>query len=317
MPQIAFNMLVNFGRIVQGNVPLQLMPCATVAPYLQLVRHRTTKHWDPKFKKLRRDKVLKLDLRDPNRKAEDMTPEETRSLMKERGLVKPRPWNERPIYIGCTSSIFEPYIPPEGDGKFSAISKVGAQQKVEFLTQKGKSMMAVRKMRNYDEDLNLKVFAEVARDIYVKAHEALAVKNKAALRQYVTERAYPEMIHNIRDKTLHWKFIQSLEPSRVVQARCTEVISKDNIFGQMTVRFHTQQVLAIYDRFGRLLHGSEIVKKDVIEYIVFEKHLSNQYGTWRLHDKIIPSWMPPKEPTMKTFISPVESVEVAKESHVP
>lgn len=69
------------------------------------------------------------------------------------------------------------------------------------------------------------------------------------------------------------------------------------------------QLLAIYDRFGRLLHGSEILKKDVIEYIVFEKHLSNEYGTWRLHDKIIPTWMPPKEPGIKTFvkIQPVDS----------
>jgi hypothetical protein len=45
-------------------------------------------------------------------------------------------------------------------------------------------------------------------------------------------------------------------------------------------------------RFGRLIHGSEAVAKDVLEYCVFEKHLSNVYGTWRLHAKIIPDWMP-------------------------
>ena len=28
-------------------------------------------------------------------------------------------------------------------------------------------------------------------------------------------------------------------------------------------------------RFGRLIHGSEVVAKDVLEYVVFEKHLSN------------------------------------------
>jgi hypothetical protein len=41
-----------------------------------------------------------------------------------------------------------------------------------------------------------------------------------------------------------------------------------------------------------LIHGSEAVAKDVLEYCVFEKHLSNVYGTWRLHAKIIPDWMP-------------------------
>ena len=28
-------------------------------------------------------------------------------------------------------------------------------------------------------------------------------------------------------------------------------------------------------RFGRLIHGSETVAKDVLEFVVFEKHLSN------------------------------------------
>lgn len=95
--------------------------------------------------------------------------------------------------------------------------------------------------------------------------------------------------------------MKSLEPPRLVHARCTELITKENVFGQVTVRFHTQQILAIYDRFGRLMHGSEILAKDVLEYIVFEKHLSNEYGLWRLHEKIVPDWMPPKQPFMKTY----------------
>lgn len=95
--------------------------------------------------------------------------------------------------------------------------------------------------------------------------------------------------------------MKSLEPPRLVHARCTDLITKENVFSQVTVRFHTQQILAIYDRFGRLMHGSEILAKDVLEYVVFEKHLSNEYGLWRLHEKIVPDWMPPKEPVTKTY----------------
>lgn len=59
------------------------------------------------------------------------------------------------------------------------------------------------------------------------------------------------------------------------------------------------------------MHGSEILAKDVLEYIVFEKHLANEYGTWRIHDKIIPDWLPPTEPSTKTYrVQP----EVEKES---
>lgn len=66
-------------------------------------------------------------------------------------------------------------------------------------------------------------------------------------------------------------------------------------------------MLAIYDRFGRLFYGSETIAKDVLEYVVFEKHIVNEYGTWRLHAKIIPEWMPSREPMPKTTI--VEKIE--------
>lgn len=50
----------------------------------------------------------------------------------------------------------------------------GAKQKFEFLEKKGKSMMAIRKIRQFDEDFDPKVFAEEAQQIYVDMHKALA-----------------------------------------------------------------------------------------------------------------------------------------------
>lgn len=208
---------------------------------------------------------------------------------------------ERPFTLTATSEVFEAYVPPEGDGKLSAISKEGAKQKLQFLEKKSKSYLAVRKIRGYDEDFDTTLFAELAQDIYIQAHTALCKKEKYKLREFVTEKAYPEMMFNIKDKTIRWKFIKSLEPPQVVHARCTNLIDKENYFAQVTVRFHTQQSLSIYDRFGRLIHGSEILAKDVLEYVVFEKHLANEYGTWRLHGKIIPDWQPPKQPSIRTY----------------
>lgn len=58
------------------------------------------------------------------------------------------------------------------------------------------------------------------------------------------------------------------------------------------------------------MHGSEILAKDVLEYVIFEKHIANEYGKWRIHDKIIPDWLPPREPTARTFIRKEEPKEV-------
>lgn len=231
--------------------------------------------------------------------------------MKKRGLEPPRPYMERPFYIASTGGIFEPYVPPEGDGKVTSIKGV-IKEKAEFVEKKGKSWSAIRKIRNYDEDFDKSEFAEHAQDIYIKAHDALARKDKQELRELVTERVYPEMMHNIKDKTIRWKFLKSLEPPKVIHARCTDMITKENVFGQITVRFHTQQTLAVYDRFGRIMHGSEIIAKDVLEYVVFEKHLANLYGVWKLHDKIIPDWQPQREPRAITYVH-VEEEKVEPE----
>ncbi|ENN71516.1 hypothetical protein HUJ04_013279 [Dendroctonus ponderosae] len=280
------------------------------APLLnaQFVRHRKTKHWLPKWKQLRRLKVIPVKLPELGKKPSDLTEEEMRSRMKEQGLVPPRPWMEHQHFISSSGDIFEPYVPPEGDGKVSPISAQGAKQNLVFLEKKSRTMLAVRKIRQYDEDFDGPEFCKSATDIYIKMHECMAANDKETLINYITERAYPEVVHNIDNKTLRWKYLKDIELPRIVHARNTEVITPDNVFAQVTVRFHTQQTLAIYDRFGRLMHGSEILAKDVLEYVVFEKHLSNQYGLWRVHAKIIPTWLPPKDNTKLTYRKVFETV---------
>ncbi len=69
--------------------------------------------------------------------------------------------------------------------------------------------------------------------------------------------------------------------------------------------------MAVYDRFGRLSHGSEVIAKDVLEYVVFEKHLANEYGIWRVHAKIIPPWLNTEIDSPRTFVAPPSDSPVA------
>ncbi|KAK8780492.1 hypothetical protein V5799_018166 [Amblyomma americanum] len=275
------------------------------SPAVQQVRWmKNNKHWNPKYKAERRRKVLKIKLPEfeEMRQKDQMTPEEMRSKMKEEGVAPDRPWNERPMVIACSGGVFEPYLPPEGDGKVSLLTKAGAVQRMRRLEMRGKSYMNLRKIRAFEDEFDLVEFADTAQEIYVEAHKALADRDEDRLHDLVTEHCYPIMMENIERKTLRWQFLRSLEPPRAVHVRCVDMLSKENQFAQITMRFHSQQTLAVYDRFGRLMHGSEAMIKDVLEYVVFEKHISDIYGTWRVHSKIIPEWQPPKEPMIKTFV---------------
>lgn len=121
------------------------------------------------------------------------------------------------------------------------------------------------------------------------------------------------MTRGNRYKTIRWRFIESLEAPKVVHARCPDMVSKGNLYGQVTVRMHSKQTLAIYDRFGRLMLGSEEQPKDVLEYLVIERHLVNPYGRWRLHGKIVPSWAPAKDPVIKTVMIPGPELKPGQE----
>uniref|UniRef100_A0A3P9JRH4 Large ribosomal subunit protein mL45 n=1 Tax=Oryzias latipes TaxID=8090 RepID=A0A3P9JRH4_ORYLA len=220
------------------------------------------------------------------------------------GVVIQQQYMERPINIACTAGVFDPYIPPEGDARLSTLSKEGLKQRTEQIRQSAASQLAIRKIKEHDSLFSTKTFAEQAQEIFIEAHRALTQFNKEKLHSLVTERCYPEMTRGNRHKTIRWSFVESLEPPRVVHARCPDMVTKGNLYGQVTVRLHSKQTLAIYDRFGRLMLGSEEQPKDVLEYLIIERHLINPYGRWRLHGKIVPSWAPAKDPVIKTILIP-------------
>eukprot|EP00092_Neocalanus_flemingeri_P011833 GFUD01012762.1.p1 GENE.GFUD01012762.1~~GFUD01012762.1.p1 ORF type:complete len:348 (+),score=111.05 GFUD01012762.1:51-1094(+) len=269
------------------------------------------KHWNPLFRKERAAKFLKIELVDHEwdrkRARDEITPEEVKEKLKKMGIKPASQYNEKPLYISSTGALLDAYVPPEGDGKASLISTAGAKQVGEKVKGKGKTMSSIRKFRSYDEDFDPREWVDEALEIYIAAHRALADGEHELMHKFATEKAYPEMMNMAKRKTIRWNFIKSLEPPRVLHARHAEILSKENMFGQLTVRMNTQQTLAVYDRFGRLIHGSETVAKDVLEYVVFEKHLANIYGTWRLHAKIIPDWMPKREPGHLTYRVPSEA----------
>ncbi|KAK2516582.1 large ribosomal subunit protein mL45 [Columba livia] len=245
--------------------------------------------------------------------ARELSPEEKERRINSMWGVLPEERIERTFYLASTSEIMDPYVPPEGDARLSSLSKDGLKQKMEKLKQSATSQLALRKIKDHDPDFSTKTFPEKAQEIFIEAHNSLANFNKQKLHSLVTERCYPEMVRGNRYRTIRWSFVESLEPPRVVHIRCDSLMNRGNLYGQVTVRMHTRQTLAIYDRFGRLMYGGEQMPKDVLEYVVFERYLVNPYGTWRMHGKIVPEWAPPKSPIVKTVMIPGPTLDPSQE----
>ncbi|OWF35874.1 39S ribosomal protein L45, mitochondrial-like [Mizuhopecten yessoensis] len=274
----------------------------------QPVRFASNKHYDQRGRKARRkNTTIPLIHKILDHKAPDMdTPDKVRMHMKQHGILPRREFND-PIDITCTNEIFDQYLPPEGDGKSSLLSLQKGKDLFQGGLSKGKNLKDRRKLKEYDTAYDEKSFAEMAQSQLIKTYTLLqdVKSNEDELHQLVTNLAYPKLVFGLEFKTFRWKFVESIEPPRVVHLRTSKMLSQDNLYAQVTVRCHTKQILAIYDRFGRLMYGSEVVPRDVLEYVVFEKHIVNMYGEWRLHSKITPKWLPPQAPQINTQIKPM------------
>ncbi|NWY21966.1 RM45 protein, partial [Aphelocoma coerulescens] len=197
--------------------------------------------------------------------------------------------------------IMDPYVPPEGDARLTSLSRDGLKQQMQKLRQTAASQLAY--------EFGVEPLLPSCSDRGC----SLCSFNKQKLHSLVTERCYPDMVRGNRYKTIRWRFLESLEPPRVVQVRCDSIMNRGNLYAQVTVRMHSRQILAIYDRFGRLMYGGEEIPKDVLEYVVFERYLVNPHGTWRMHGKIIPEWAPPKDPILKTVLIPGPAPDPSQE----
>lgn len=147
---------------------------------------RPNRHWNPRHKKMRLAKEMKIKL--PNVEKErklsaenDVTKQ--REEMKKRGILPIGPSSEYPVYMGCSPSIFDAFIPVRSDGIATQIK--------DITKKKGKSFRAVNKIRKYDHDFDVRSFPQEAEEVYIKAHTALANRRFKELHNYATELCYP------------------------------------------------------------------------------------------------------------------------------
>ncbi|KAA0190580.1 Mitochondrial ribosomal protein L45 [Fasciolopsis buskii] len=293
------------------NVNSYIPPLRYALGLIQPSRFIRHKPWVPQFRLMRGMQPFSgppdlESIRSPFNYEE--TAAEMRARFRKMGFLPPLIFQDRPINIGHTGQVVDPYQPPEGDGRESSLSLRRFGLENINLVDKGKSYKATIQIRRHEPTFSTKSFPLEAESIYKEAHDLLQnfTANESRLFELVTEKALVEMTEGLRFRTLRWKFLSSIEPPHVVQVRTQQLLSKENLYGQVTVRFHTQQIIAIYDRFGRLLFGNPAVPVDVLEYIVFEKHITDEYGIWRLHSKIPAYNTSPKVLIPTQRLSPVE-----------
>ncbi|KAL3091359.1 hypothetical protein niasHS_007152 [Heterodera schachtii] len=279
------------------------------------------------MRRLRGAKRLIMDLEEDyaeRRQLDQMRPDEVRMYLLRKGKpnifkdVAPRDWNEHQITLNTFGQAIDPYIPPE-TSLFSRGAKDIFPDLKAFATRKYQGIFyGLRRIRKKDgfQNFNLKDFTKLAEQVYANAYNALALRDKAKLHELITEAAFSKMWPDVEKGTLRWKLVQFNEPSKVLTVRCLDNPTKSgNDIAQIIVRMHSTQILALYDKDGHLLLGSEEEPRQCLEYVVFENHVASVDGMWRLHCRIYPNWLKPKQsPHRQGLIDEEEMEKLPKES---
>jgi large subunit ribosomal protein L45 len=131
-------------------------------------------------------------------------------------------------------------------------------------------------------------FARTAQEMFFEVNEALAKNNKQRLQELMSENAYQSVRREFSDKSLVWKFVKEVERPRIVHARIIPVLTKENLFAQVTVRVNAAQIFGVQHRFGKLIRGNDKTERNVIDYVVVERHIVEPSSSWRICGKVAP-----------------------------
>ncbi|CAD5214844.1 unnamed protein product [Bursaphelenchus okinawaensis] len=275
--------------------------------------NRNTHINEKKFRQLRGRKNIPVELPDYQllSKAKDMYPDELRVAMLKQGMnsnkdVASRQWNEAQLTLNSFGLAMDNYIPPEDplpifpemnqpvSGAKAKFSEV--QERVKHRWFNYFNGMRIIKKKEGMQKFNKKEFAKTAEQIYVDTFEALSKRDKVKLLNLITEHCFEKMWPDVSARSLQWEFVEFSQPSEVIAVRAGDFPYKSgNHIAQITVKMYPVIKRAIYDRFGRILVGNPDEVKSNVEYVLFENHISNLDGKWRIHDKVYPSWATVKD----------------------
>ncbi|KAJ1790843.1 hypothetical protein LPJ59_005093 [Coemansia sp. RSA 2399] len=149
-----------------------------------------------------------------------------------------------------------------------------------------------------------KKFAKEAESLSNLMNEAYACGDLQTLETICMPMLYSKMRTDVKRRRTDfaWHAVRSVQATRIVKIRCGKLTPKVSV-GQVTVRVdQIQRVEPMSRKGGASRHAASsrsVAPRDthVLEYIVFQRELSNDSSPWVIYKKIdVPAWDLPSKP---------------------
>ncbi|KAI7883478.1 hypothetical protein K492DRAFT_205438 [Lichtheimia hyalospora FSU 10163] len=189
--------------------------------------------------------------------------------------------------------VFANYVPPE---QSPSITDFGRWRLTKWRNLKNgvQNMLSVGliKYKSQYEKWNSRKFLEVAEETYKDMNDAFARGDREVLEETCLDSMYSTLKNQIKNRgsaRWEWRYHGEVEAPKIVCVRCvgTTGLSKHGFaVAQATLRMYTKQSMAVYDKKNRLVGGDPNKVHNILEYVVFQKTISDPEDMWRVYGKI-------------------------------
>ncbi|KAG1137773.1 hypothetical protein G6F37_010995 [Rhizopus arrhizus] len=189
--------------------------------------------------------------------------------------------------------VFANYIPPETSPSVSDFSnwRLTKWRNLKNSVQNLLSVGIIKRKSQFEKWNSQKFLAE-AGETYKDMNDAFARGDRGMLEEVCLDAMYSNLKNQIKGRNnvrWEWRYHGDVEAPKIVCVRCissTGMSKHGFAIGQVTVRMFTKQSMAVYDKKNRLVGGDPNKIHNVLEYVVFQKTISNAEDIWRVYGKV-------------------------------
>ncbi|KAF9904777.1 39S ribosomal protein L45, mitochondrial [Linnemannia zychae] len=188
--------------------------------------------------------------------------------------------------------IMDPYVIPEKESRPSLFNDYKTWIKYAKLRMRNTGMTAASTLgmcwKLKDFGITGRFLGE-SEEAYIGMNEAFAKGDRKYLEEICTPSMYAKLNRQLKDRVgrYEWKYHGIVEKPQIVSIRQGQI--GGHVLIQMIVRLHSNQSMGVFDKKNKLIAGDLKKSVPVLEYLVFQRYITDPEDNWRILGKTAPS----------------------------
>ncbi|KAF9345323.1 39S ribosomal protein L45, mitochondrial [Mortierella sp. AD094] len=187
--------------------------------------------------------------------------------------------------------IMDPYVIPEKENRPSIFNDYKKWIKYAKLRMRNTGMTAASTLgmcwKLKDFGITARFLGE-SEEAYIGMNEAFARGDRDYLEEICTPSMYAKLKGQLKDRVgrYEWRYHGLVEKPQIVSIRQGQI--GGHVLIQMIIRLHTNQSMGVFDKKHKLIAGDLKKTVPVLEYIVFQRYITDPEDNWRILGKASP-----------------------------